>query len=149
MDRNEALASLDAVRQTDQKMAGRMTWPLWRHAAFGALEALILLGWGLPPAAMAACIVIAIAGLSWILHDDRKRYGIFVSGYSLRAARPALWLAFAIFIAGLVAIVLTGGVNEWTPWVPIITGLVFVGETLASVWWQKLAQEDLRRPDEA
>ena len=149
MDRNEALASLDAVRQTDQKMAGRMTWPLWRHAAFGAIEALFVLGWGLPSPAMAACIVIAIAGMSWIYHDDRKRYGMFVSGASSRAARPAIWLAFAVVIAGLGAILLTGGLNRWTPWVPVIVGSVFVLETLASLWWQKLAQEDLRNPDDA
>ena len=145
MDRNEALASLDAVRQTDRRIAERMQWPLWRHAAFGAVEALFVLGWGLPPAAMAACIVVAIAGMSWIVHDDRKRYGMFVSGYSSRAARPAIFLAVAVFLVGLGTIVVTGGPNKWTPWVPIVTALVFVGETLASVWWQKLAKDALDR----
>lgn len=143
------MAALEAVRQTDQEMAGRMTWPLWRHAAFGALEALLLLGWGLPPAAMAACIVVALGGLWWIVRDDRKRYGMFVSGYGSRAARPALMLSFAIFFAGLATIVLTGGPNEWTHWVPIVTGIVFIGETLASLWWEKLAQEGLRQMDDA
>ena len=144
MDRNEALSALDAVEETDRRMAKRMTWPLWRHAAFGAVEAIMVLAWGLPTAAMGACFVIAIAGLSWIVHDDKKRYGMFVSGYSSRAARPAIWLAVAIYLVGAALIILTGGPNEWTIWVPVATAGVFVGETLASLWWQKLAQDGLR-----
>ncbi|MGB3166911.1 MAG: hypothetical protein WBA68_09070 [Alteraurantiacibacter sp.] len=144
MDGNEARASLDAVRQTDRRMAGQMTWPLWRHAAFGAIEALFVLGWGLPSPGMAACLVIAIGGIFWINRDDRKRHGMFVSGFTSRAARPAIWLAFAIVIAGLGAVLLTGGLNRWTPWVPVIVGLVFVLETLASLWWQKLYLAELR-----
>ena len=148
MDRNEARAALDAVHNTDKTMAGHMRWPLWRHAAFGAVQSLFLLGWGLPSAAMAACLVVAVAGLSWIVHDDRKRYGMVVSGISSPAAMPATWLAIAIFLAGLAVVILTGGPNEWTPWVPVVTVLVFIGETLASLWWQKLAQADLRREGE-
>ena len=144
MDRNDARAALDAVKSTDRRMADRMKWPLWRHAAFGGIEAVFLLGLALPPAAMAACLVIATAGISIVIHDDRKRHGMFVSGYSSNAAKPALYLAFAILAAGLAAIILTGGINQWTNWVPLIVVIVFVGETLASLWWQSLAQADLQ-----
>lgn len=145
MDRNEAHEALERVRQMDRQMAGQMTWPLWRHAAFGAVEALLLLGLALDLAGMAACLVIALGALAWIIHDDRQRYGVFISGYSSRAARPAIFLAFAIFAAGVLAIMLTGGMNQWSQWAPLIVGVVFVGETLASIWWQKLFHADLQR----
>ena len=145
MDSNEARAALDKVGETDRRMAEQMTWPIWRHAAFGFIEALLLLGLALPLAGMAACLVIAMAGLSWIIHDDRARYGMFVSGYSSRAARPAIVLAFAIFAGGIAAIFFTGGLNTWNSWTPVIVTVVFVGETLASIWWQALHQADLRR----
>ena len=145
MDREEARVALDSVERMDRQLAEQMTWPLWRHAAFGAIEALFLLGWGLSTAGMAVCLVVALGGLAWIVHDDRQRYGVFISGYSSRAARPALFLAFLIFLAGLAAIVLTGGLHVWTPWVPVVVVLVFVGETLASIWWQKLFHADLQR----
>ncbi|RIV85755.1 hypothetical protein [Aurantiacibacter zhengii] len=149
MDSEEARSALGAVRDTDRRMAKRMRWPLWRHAAYGAVQALLVLAWGLPVAAMAACIVVAFGALWWIIRDDRQRYGMFVSGYSSRAAQPALWLAFAIFLAGLAVVILTGGPNTWSPLVAIVAIAVFIGETLASLWWQKLAQDDLRVSDDA
>ncbi|MDG6077865.1 hypothetical protein E3U23_01455 [Erythrobacter litoralis] len=145
MDQNDAMKALDSVRETDRALERRARWPLWRHAAFGALEALLLLAWGVPLAAMAACIVIALGGLWWIVADDRRRYGMFVSGYSSRAALPATWLALAIVLSGLVALVLTGGPNQWTPYVLPVVGTVFVGCTLASIWWEKLYRAELRQ----
>lgn len=145
MDSEEARVALDSVERIDREMAEQMTWPLWRHAAFGAIEALFLLGWGLNTAGMALCFVVALVGLGWIVHDDRQRYGVFISGYSSRAARPAIWLALFIFLAGLAAIMLTGELHVWTPWVPAVVAIVFVGETLASIWWQKLFHADLQR----
>ena len=54
MDRNEALASLDAVRHTRGKLAQRSQWPLWRHALFGFVEATFIFGISLPFAGMAS-----------------------------------------------------------------------------------------------
>ena len=36
------------------------------------------------------------------------------------------------------------GINQWSPWAPLIAGSVFVGVTLASVWWEVLAQRGMR-----
>ena len=145
MDRDDAVEALHNVRQTDCALERRTRWPLWRHAAFGALEALLLLAWGVPLAAMAACIVIALVGLWWIVADDRRRYGMFVSGYSSRAALPATALAFAIVLGGLAVLIITGGPNQWTPYVLPVVGAVFVGCTLASIWWEKLYRAELRQ----
>ena len=136
--------ALESVRQVDRALERRARWPLWRHAAFGALEALLLLAWGVPLAAMAACIVIALVGLWWIVADDRSRYGMFVSGYSSKAALPATELAFVIVLGGLVVLIMTGGPNQWTPYVLPVVGAVFIGCTLASIWWEKLYRAELR-----
>lgn len=143
MDGENARTALRAANQSERRLAGKARWPLWRHALFGAVEALLVLAWGLPTAAMAACIVVAMALLGGIVADDRKRYGFYVSGWSSRAARPAALLAGAICLVGLAVIVLTGGPNTWTPYVPIVAIGVLLGCTAASLWWERLYRAEL------
>ncbi|MEN3972466.1 hypothetical protein WJS89_07270 [Sphingomicrobium sp. XHP0235] len=146
MENDDARAALDLVSRSDRKMVGQTGWPLWRHAAFGLVQALFVLAWGLPVAAMAATIVVAIAATSWIVHDDRRRYGMFVDGWSSSAARPATWASVALFVGALAILFAAGdGPNHWSPIVPIVTAVVFVGSTLLSIWWQKLYHADMAR----
>lgn len=144
MDRNEALSALDAARDTDRRMARRMTWPLWRHALAGGLQALFVITWATPMPFAALLMVIALFGIFWIGANDRKKFGMFVNGWSSEAARPSILLAVAITLAGFLAIYLLGdGVNRWTPWAIPVAFAVFVGVTLASLWWQKLYMREL------
>ena len=143
MDRNEADAALASARLSERKLADRAHWPLWRHAAFGALEALIVVGIGAPIGVFAACLVLACVGLWWIMQGDRRRDGFFVSGFSSRAALPATFLACLVVLAGVFAIVLTGGLHLWTPLTPVVAGFVFLGCALSSIWWERLYRKDL------
>ena len=146
MDRNEAREALDAVARSDRRMVGHTRWPLWRHAAFGAVQAMLVLAWGVPLPAMAALIMLAIGAMFWIMRDDRRRYGMFVDGWSSDAARPATLAGVAIFLLGLAAIIFLGeGPNRWSPVVGVVTIIVFAGSTLLSLWWQKLYHDDMMR----
>ena len=150
MDRNEALSALDAARDTDRRMARRMTWPLWRHALAGALQALFVITWATPMPFAALLMGVCLFGIYWIGANDRKRFGMFVNGWSSEAARPAVFLALAVTLSGFAAIWSLGdGINRWTPWaIPAALG-VFVGVTLSSLWWQKLHIRDLGHGDRA
>jgi hypothetical protein len=143
MDSTEARAALASTNLSNRKLAERAQWPLWRHAAFGLLEALLLIAWGLPTAAMAACLVLALVGLGWIVADDRSRNGFFVSGWSSKAAMPATIAACVVFIGAFALVLLTGGPNQWTPIVPLAAFITFVGCTLSSIWWERLYRKEL------
>ena len=147
MDRTEARAALASTDLSNRKLAARARWPLWRHAAFGLLEALLLIAWGLPTAAMAACIVLALGGLGWIMADDRNRNGFFVNGWSSKAAMPATLAACLVFLTSIALVLMTGGPNQWTPMVPLAALIAFVGCTVSSIWWEKLYREELMRGD--
>ena len=147
MDSTEARAALASTDISNRKLADRARWPLWRHAAFGLLEALLLVAWGLPIAAMAACLVLAIAGLVWISTDDRNRYGFFVNGWSSKAAMPATIAACVVFLGAFALVMITGGPNHWTPVVPLAAFITFVGCTLSSIWWEKLYRDELLSGD--
>ncbi|WP_120077749.1 hypothetical protein [Aurantiacibacter odishensis] len=143
MDRNEALASLDAVRHTRGKLAQRSQWPLWRHALFGLLEATFIFGVSLPFAGMIVCVMIAAATMAWIIHDDKKRYGMFVSGW--QGTRPKLVLFGLVAVAGAMAVVsfTARGEPAPSPTALLAASVTFVACTLGSLWWQKLYRQEL------
>ncbi len=144
MDRNEALASLDAVRHTRGKLAQRSQWPLWRHALFGLVEATFIFGISLPTAGLVVCMVIAVATMAWIIHDDKQRYGMFVSGW--QGTRPKLVLFGLVAVAGAMAVLSISARGEPVPSpTAIVAALVtFTLCTLGSLWWQKLYRQELR-----
>ena len=150
MERHEALSALDAARHTDRRMATHMEWPLWRHVQAGALQALFVVTWTTPMPLAALFMAAALLGIFWIGRNDRKKFGMFVNGWSSEAARPAVLLAVAITLAGFGAVILLGdGINEWTPWGIPIALAVLVGVTLASLWWQKLFLAELAADERA
>ncbi len=144
MDRNEALASLDAVRHTRGKLAQRTVWPFWRHAAFGLLEAIFIFGLSLPITGMIAAALVAVAIMAWIVHDDKKRYGMFVSGWQGKKPR-LVTMALVVFAIGM-AIISWGARGQAVPSVAA-TGAalaMFVVCTAGSLWWQKLYRQELQ-----
>ena len=149
MDKNEALASLDAVRHTRGKLAQRSHWPLWRHALFGLLEATLIFGISLPFAGMAICVVVAVATIVWISYDDKQRYGMFVSGW--QGTRPKLVLLGLAIVVGAMAVLSISARGEPVPSPTAIAAalVTFILCTLGSLWWQKLYQQELRQGDAA
>ncbi|MGB3796813.1 MAG: hypothetical protein WA957_10980 [Alteraurantiacibacter sp.] len=147
MDRNEALASLDAVRYTRGKLAERATWPFWRHAAFGMMEGIFIFGISLPAAGMAVAVVIAFAMMGWIIRDDKKRYGMFVSGWQGNCPK-LLTVCLLIFAVGMAVISWTArGEAAPAPTALIAAFATFAVCTAGSLWWQKLYRQELRQDE--
>lgn len=135
---------LDAVAQADRKIAERMQWPLWRHAAFGLVEGLLVLGPSLPIPTGIAVIVVALGALGWIVHDDKQRYGMFVSGWQEGTKTITVTIAVVVVSLMIVSISRTG---EPAP-DPIAVGAAlgaFFAATIGSLLWQKAYQRHLRR----
>jgi hypothetical protein len=77
----EARAALDSIDDVQRQLALQGTqYPLWRHAAFAAVMAALVLGQGFALPIQMALFVPAMAGLAWILADDRRRYGPDAAG---------------------------------------------------------------------
>ena len=143
MTPDEARAALQQVEMTDNKMADRMRWPFQRHALFGLSEALIVMGLGLSGSDGLAAIGVGAALLPIMMYQDRSRYGMFVSGWSSRKARP-LMLGLMAFLLGAIALSLYLRWDEGTN--PLVIGLFLVVLavcTWASIRWEKLYRQEL------
>lgn len=104
MNRDEARAALDDMTDATRKLAlDGPEYPLWRHAAFGAIIGAIVLSQGFPMPFGMVLFVFAMAGLAVIARDDRQRYGVFVNGYRKgRTLLPTL-LFVALMLAAIAA----------------------------------------------
>ena len=144
MDRNEALAALESVGQTQERLAEVSEWPLWRHALFGVAEAVFIFGLSLSLLGTLGGFVVAGAITAWIFHDDKRRYGRAVSGW--HGTRPRILLvALIAFVAGMAHLSWsTRGEPIPAPGAVLAASATFVVCTLASLWWQRLYRAELR-----
>lgn len=143
IDPHETLA---AIGRTEGRLATRMHWPFYRHAAAGVLQAVFVVGFALPPLYMMGSFVVAFAFMTAIMQTDRKRDGMFVSGTVSKAGIPALAASVILTLGGMAAVTwFGGGPGNWTPAVVPIAMVVAIGVTLASLWWERLYQAELKR----
>lgn len=143
MTPDEARAALQQVEKTDNKMADRMRWPFQRHALFGLAEAMIVMGLGISGSNGLAACGVGAALLPIMIYQDRSRYGMFVSGWSSRKARP-LMLGLMAFLLGAIALSLSLRWDEGTN--PLVIGLFLVVLTVCtwgSIRWEKLYRQEL------
>ena len=145
MDRNEALASLDAVSQTDRKMAQKMHWPFWRHALFGIAEGLLVIGLGANGAIGATAMGGGVACLLLLMYGDRQRDGMFVSGFKGKRTRPLMWAIMVLVIGSLALSMFVLKWEEGTNPQVVALGIgLAVILTGASILWQRLYRAELR-----
>ena len=142
-DTDDPRAALDAVGQTNERLAERMHWPLWRHALVGLLLALLLLGIALPFNWQVVTYAVVLAMIGWIVRDDKKRYGMFVSGY--QRGRTG-WVLAAITLFFVALMLLTNTLFDEPTRHPLFWGFeiaLFTGGTALSVLWEKIYRADL------
>ena len=144
MDRNEAQSALDAVKNTDRSMADRMTWPLWRHAIFGAMMALVLLAVVSPLAAQLPILGLLLLLVYLVVRDDKKRHGMFVSGYQKGRTGWILAAQFALLLAALVSSLVWVDDPLGSPLFWAIAVFVLIGNTALSLLWENIYQADLK-----
>ena len=134
----EERAALDKVGAARAQIADVGLCPPWRHAAFGAVMSLLILGLGFPLAVQVACLCLAMGLMALIVVHDRRRYGMFINGYRRGKTR---WVAFGILLVWLplYAIAVHYGLTLHDHVVPLLLGaLGFVIGTIGSMLWQRV-----------
>jgi hypothetical protein len=139
----EARAALDSIGATRAQIAAIGLCPPWRHAAFGAVMSLLILGLGFPLGIQVACLCLAMGLMVLIVVHDRRRYGMFINGYRRGATRP---VTAALLVAMLSLIVVQIRLREQgvETWVPIaVAGAAFVVAVAGSVWWSRVFRREM------
>jgi hypothetical protein len=141
----EARAALDKVGAARARIADVGLCPPWRHAAFGAVMSLLILGLGFPLAVQVACLCLAMGLMALIVVHDRRRYGMFINGYRRGATRP---VTAALLVAMMALIVVQIRLREQSveTWVPIVVASVaFIVAVGGSVWWARVFRRERTR----
>ncbi|MGZ3267820.1 MAG: hypothetical protein ACXU7X_06340 [Croceibacterium sp.] len=141
----EARAALDSAGAARAQLAALGTCPPWRHAAFGAMMGLLILGLGFPIGIEVACLCVAMGLMAVIVAYDRRRYGVFINGYRKGATRPVV---AALLVAMMALLVLQihlreQGVDGLVPFA--VAGLAFVVAVMGSVWWARVFRREMER----
>lgn len=144
MEAKDARDALAAVRSGETRFASKAHWPLRRHATYGLVQAMTVVAIGVPFEVTVVIIVLAMLSAWLVINSDRKRDGFFVNGYSSKRAAPAMILAAVIAGSGMIALVFTDAAFRWSLISLFVGAFVFVGCTLASLWWEKLYQAELQ-----
>ena len=139
----EARAALDKIGATRAQIAAVGLCPPWRHAAFGLVMSLLILGLGFPLGTQVACLVLAMVLLVVIVVYDRRRYGMFINGYRKGATRP---VTAGLLVAILALMVLQIALRERhvASWVPVaVAGVAFLVSVAGSVLWSRAFRREL------
>jgi cobalamin synthase len=143
MNRNEAAAALADVNRTEERLAERAHWPFHRHAMFGLLEGLLVAGIAQPAGMMGAMIAVAMALLVLCVTEDRRRHGMFISGFQGRQTR---WVVAALLLFLLPMMAIALAIRDGESVQPLgyaLGALVFAVCTAGSLAWQKVYRAEL------
>jgi hypothetical protein len=139
----EARAALDSAAAARAKIAALGLCPPWRHAAFGAVMGLLILGVGFSLGVQVACLCLAMGLMAVIVVHDRRRYGMFINGYRRGATLP---VSGTLLVAMMALLVLQIRLREQgvEAWVPVaVAGLAFVVSVAGSVWWARVFRREM------
>ncbi|HEY0013715.1 MAG TPA: hypothetical protein VGB79_12790 [Allosphingosinicella sp.] len=143
MDRNEAAAALADVGRTEQRLAQRARWPFHRHAMFGLSEGLLVAAVAQPLGIAAPMTAAAMALLVVCIADDRRRHGMFVSGWQPGATRPLTIMLFAFLLAMVAGAALVRDGDAAQPIGYLLGAVAFLVCTAASLRWEKIYRAEL------
>lgn len=143
MNNLDAAAALASVQRTEERLAERARWPLSRHAMFGLMEGLIVGGLAQPIAISGAMTACGMALLVACVMQDRRRHGMFISGWQGRSTRPLMVALFVFLAAGVAAALVLRNGETVEPLGFALGALIAVVCTLASLRWEKLYRTEL------
>lgn len=135
--------ALARVGQTEARLAGRARWPFHRHAMFGLAEGLLVAAVAQPLRLGAPMIAVALSLVTVCVFDDRRRHGMFVSGWQAGATRPVtLAMAAVLFVLIAAAAWLRDG-DAVQPLGYLLGAIAWAVCTGASLLWQKVYRAEL------
>ena len=135
----EALAAMHASQARFVAAAER---PPQRHLAFAA----VMGGLGATPALPTAYALLAeavlLACIVLIVRWNRRRTGMFISGYRAGRTRPLTFLLLAVMLA-LYATGMWLSLDRGIRWVPLVTGSIaaVIGYHKSVVWMRVFRRE--------
>ena len=138
----EARAALDAKAAAERQLAKAADCPPWRHALFGIVMAGLVATPALPLPLRLGALALILIMIAVIVQMDRRRMGMFVSGYRRGKTRI---VAFAL-LAAILPLYLFGARAAMagdlaTPlW---LAGPVFIISVIGSVTWQRVFVSEL------
>ena len=143
MDPNEAAAALADINRTQTRLAERARWSLPRHAMFGLVEGLVVAALAQPVVQAGAMITAAMVLLVICVVDDKRRHGMFVSGWQRGATLPTTIIVSMFVLAMAAASVAMRDENAFVPFGYLLGAVTFVICTLASLRWERVYRADL------
>ena len=144
MNPDEAATALDRVGRTEKKLAEHSHWPFHRHAMYGLAQGLIIAAIAQPLNIAGSMIAASAALFGLCVWDDRRRHGMFVTGWQPGATRP-LMMMLVLFVTLMTAASLVVRDGESAQPLGYLAGLVtFVICTAASLIWQKIYRRQLQ-----
>jgi hypothetical protein len=144
-DIDEARAAMAEIRATEQRLSQRMQWPFWRHLAAGVAMGVLMFGQtlGSGPSIFASFGVVLFA--LYLKNHDRKRYGMFVSGWAPGRTQLVSYALLALAVAACLYVRL--GMAEpqrEQPLFWVLLAATVAGTTALSYLWQHMYQQQLR-----
>lgn len=141
--KEEAQLALAAKGAAEKDLARLATCPPWRHAAFAATEAALVLTPALVLTARYVVLALALVGMGAIYVSEKRRLGVFINGYRRGRTRRVTFPLLAA-ILGLYVASVYFGLMAGRPAVSVALALVtFVVGYAGSVLWQRVFVREL------
>lgn len=146
MGKDDVAASLEALEAANTRLAERMRWPLWRHMAAGLMVSLLLAAITIQPSPLGFLLFgLALILTLAILRDDRRRHGMFVSGYQRGRTGWVMCVIVALFIGSVVVVETQIDGSPGAPLLWLVVIILFVGTTALSLVWERVYRADIRK----
>lgn len=141
----EARAAMAEIRATEQRLSRRMQWPFWRHLVVGLAMGVLMIGQTLGSGVSVLLSFSVMLFAFYLKNQDKKRYGMFVSGW---APGRTMWISFALLaLAVAVCFYVNLGMAEPQREQPefwVLLAAVVVATTALSYAWQLVYVRELR-----
>lgn len=148
-DATQAAEALAGVRASHARLAARSAvCPPWRHAAFGAIFALLIGSIAISSQVQMLAMPVILIAIFALLRYDRKRYGMFISGYRRGKTRPVT-LTYLGTMIGLVAAAMYMRTHDFNNASKAgLATIAFIMAIAFSLVWHRVYHAELTDPEQ-
>lgn len=143
LEADQAAAALEAMRASRERLAAAANCPPARHLAFAGLMGALVASQAAPPPVTIAIEALLMVGVFGLLAWDRRRTGMFISGYRVGRTQPVT-LGLVVFTVAVLLVGVWLKLDHGLVWAPLALGLVVtVVAYAASIFWQRIYRREL------
>jgi hypothetical protein len=140
---DEARAALAAKGAAEQNLAQLSLCPPWRHAAFAAVMAALVVTPVFPLPLRFGVLALVFVAIALIVQSDRRRLGVFINGYRRGKTRLVTFPMLAVILA-LDFASFHFGVTRHQPAISVaLAAAAFAFAWVGSVLWQRVFVREL------